>query len=111
MGSAVAGALVHDVVEFGRPALEGSVFIAVVLTVLVTEWRRRPAQRRVLASTLIGLSVIILVVGAGLAVVPLPIWPFEPEQTASHYVAHVIWGVMTLPVLALGARLRHSPGV
>lgn len=40
-----------------------------------------------------------LVVGAVLSVLPLPIWPFTPDQSPGHYGSHVLYAVTQLPAL------------
>jgi hypothetical protein len=49
-----------------------------------------------------------LLVGAILTVLPLPILPFIPEQTAGHYLAHFIYLVTQVPAVVLLWRLRPA---
>lgn len=47
----------------------------------------------------------LLNLAGGLAtVLPLPVWPFRPEQSVRHYAFHVLYGLSQLPVLALVRR-------
>jgi len=59
-------------------------------------------------AALAGWTILNLVVGGVLTVLPLPILPFVPEQTVAHYVAHLIYSVAQLPLLAVVARPRTS---
>lgn len=43
--------------------------------------------------------VLNLVVGAVLSVLPLPIWPFTPDQSLGHYGSHLLYAVSQLPAL------------
>lgn len=107
VGSAIAlsvfGAAVHTVREFGVAALlaPSSGFLPVVLVqalLFLLWWRSR---RR---GTLVALALsaaLQLVGGAFLSVLPLPILPFEPEQTVAHYLSHVVFGVCQVPLALL----------
>jgi len=35
-------------------------------------------------------------------VLPLPILPFEPEQSATHYLAHLVYALGQVPLLVVG---------
>ena len=58
-------------------------------------------------AALAGWTLLNLGVGGVLTVLPLPILPFVPEQTVAHYVAHLIYSVAQLPLLAVVARPGH----
>lgn len=46
--------------------------------------------------------------GGVLSVLPLPIWPFVPDQTLSHYVVHGVYFLAQVPLLLLAFTLmRH----
>lgn len=49
-----------------------------------------------------------LLVGGILTAMPLPIWPFAPEQTPEHYTAHVIYAASEVPLIWLLARSRQA---
>jgi hypothetical protein len=42
-----------------------------------------------------------LIGGAILSVLPLGFLPFAPEQSPSHYLSHLIYGVTQLPLIWL----------
>src|SRR5262245_47704997 len=56
--------------------------------------RRAPA-RMLLAWGLLNL------VGGFATVLPLPVWPFRPEQSPRHYAFHLLYALMQFPLLLL----------
>lgn len=56
------------------------------------------------AAGIVGWAALNLIGGGLLSVLPLPILPFEPEQSLTHYVAHLVYSVGQLPLLTLGVR-------
>ncbi len=103
--AAVAGTAVHDQVEFGRPSAQNTLPFAAITAALVVGWHAAPAARRAVGRAL-GLVGLVLLVGGALAsVLPLPIWPFTPEQTAGHYAVHAVWAIGLLPLLVA----HHDP--
>lgn len=56
----------------------------------------------------LGWAGINLIGGAILSVIPLPIWPFAPEQSLGHYLSHVIDGLAQLPLI--GALISEPLG-
>lgn len=78
--------------------------------VLIVWWWIRPGRTLILVT---GVWVLLsLVVGAFLTVLPLSVLPFEPEQSVSHYQAHLIYAVTQVPPLVvlawMGGRVRDS---
>ena len=64
---------------------------------------------RLLAYVLLGWALLHLVAGGILSVLPLPFLPFYPEQSLTHYLAHAIYSLAQLPLIALMiSQLRHS---
>jgi hypothetical protein len=45
-----------------------------------------------------------------LSVLPLPLWPFYPEQTTGHYISHLIYGAAQLPLIWVLWRELSDPG-
>ncbi|HEY3060341.1 MAG TPA: hypothetical protein VGL99_15380 [Chloroflexota bacterium] len=77
---------------------DGSLPFLVVVAVLIA-WRHRP----------IGLAIgfgIVHLVGAIATVLPLPLLPFSPEQTLTHYLAHAIYAMAQVPLFV--ATRRHA---
>lgn len=68
----------------------------------------RPDSRTVAAAAL-GWGVLNLVIGGIVSVLPLSILPFVPEQTVTHYGAHVVYAVGQIPLVVLGYRALRAP--
>ncbi len=65
---------------------------------------------KVVAAAALGWGVLNLVIGGIVTVLPLSILPFAPEQSVTHYAAHVVYAVGQIPLVVLGYRaLRASP--
>jgi hypothetical protein len=88
---AIGGTMLHDVVEFGRPVIENSGVVAVVLVAGAWAWSSLPKHRRIVRGSLLALAWLFFLGGAVASVLPLPIWPFEPDQNAGHYLVHALW--------------------
>jgi hypothetical protein len=109
LGAAVAlailGSLAHNVIEFGlAPVLtsrNGELPMVLLWLAGFAVWSRIPQARLPAAWFLLVLALLNLIGGAIITVIPFGFLPFEPEQTLTHYLSHVIYGVAQLPVLAL----------
>jgi len=102
---AILGSLAHNAIEFGFGSVLRSQNGELPITFLwiagfLLWWRVRQA-RLPAAWFLIALALLNLIGGAIITVVPLGFLPFEPEQSFTHYVAHVIYGVAQIPALVL----------
>ena len=95
--------LVHNLEEFGPWILIGpETWVPAAITVLLgVAMFRRPGIGVFIAA--MGWAAIVIVFG-GASVLPLPIWPFTPEQTVSHYTAHVVYALAQLPLGWVGWR-------
>ena len=106
---ATAGLLLHNVYEFPLSILIsietlGPLAVTVVLLAIVCV---RPERFALIVLTVwIGMHMIL----GGASVLPLPGLPFEPEQTVTHYVVHVLYAILQLPMFLLGWRLLRRPG-
>jgi hypothetical protein len=101
------GFVVHNVTELGVQTLRApdTVVPTAVYLALAMVWLS-PA-RPVGTWLLIGWGWLNLVGGGLLSVLPLPFLPYEPEQSASHYAMHVVYGLAQVPmVVALTRQLR-----
>ena len=97
------GAYIHTTLELQLPVWspENS-FPLMVGAVLFLGWWRQPSRRRMWAwLLLIWTAGAHLLVGALLSVIPLPLWPFYPEQSTGHYFSHLIYGVAQLPLIGM----------
>ena len=112
------GEYLHN--RLGLPRLaplspENSLPALAAAALLVSWWLlpRRPgrpaAPDRLWAALLLVWGLLHLLGGAVLSVLPLPVWSFQPAQTASHYAAHALYGAAQLPLICLAvARLAHG---
>ena len=103
VGASIGGVLVHNIEEFGPSILFGpETWVPVAITVLLGVALLKHASTGVSVATM-GWAVVVIVFG-GASVLPLPIWPFTPEQTLSHYTAHAVYALAQLPLLWVGWR-------
>lgn len=98
-----SGHVVHNFAEFPLAILWGweTLFPLGVTVLLGAGWYVRPGRGIFVALT--GWAAIVLVVG-GSSVLPLGFLPFVPEQSASHYAAHVVYALTQLPLFWVGYR-------
>lgn len=113
LGSAIgaAGMMAHNVLEFGPGFLASAetlipVGIFGLLALLV--WAKPVSS--VVRAALVGWSLLNLVGGGILSVLPMGLFPFEPEQSLGHYGAHVIYAVAQIPLLVVAAQAMRSRG-
>lgn len=105
------GLVVHNVADLPGQTLGSpeSLYPGLGLAVLLALHRLGP--RRVAASVLLGWAVVSLVVGGVLSVLPLGVFPFEPEQTLRHYTFHALYAGAQLPLLLTAGRaIRRGAG-
>lgn len=115
------GHIVHNVQEFGVGILAAwETLLPVTITVaLIGAVRRQIATGGLLAIG--GWGLVVLIAGGG-SVLPLPVLPFEPEQSTAHQLTHVAYALLQVPLLAAtmmalaeqrgsrGRRLRPTAG-
>jgi hypothetical protein len=95
------GMVIHNRAEFPgmsfiRPEYVFPTLVSIGLYLL---WYLRREEERIWSWCLLGWATIHLVIGAWLSVMPLPIWPFVPEQSVGHYLSHVIYGALQIPLM------------
>lgn len=92
---------VHNLYELpiSLIALENIGPLAVTLLLVMAHFAW-PASRVPLVA-LLGWAVLNLIGGGIISVLPLPFLPFEPEQSLSHYLAHVVYGLGQVPLLVV----------
>jgi|FLYL01.1.fsa_nt_gi hypothetical protein len=81
---ALAGTFLHDLVEFGRPSPQNGLPATIVFAAVFLSWWQWPNMRHVFEAVLLTFALAMLIGGALASVLPLPVWPFEPEQALSH---------------------------
>ena len=88
--------------------VENSGPLVVDVLLLVAYWRR-PASRAV-PLVILGWAALNLVIGGVVSVLPLAVLPFVPEQSLSHYAAHVLYAAGQVPLILVAvAALRRRP--
>ena len=104
-----ASMLAHNLYELPLSPIDlensGPVAFAAILGVAYALW---PDSRFVAAAAL-GWGVLNLVIGAIVTALPLPILPFAPEQSPSHYASHLVYALGQMPLLVVSSRaLRRT---
>lgn len=78
--------------------------------VLGVAYAYRPDSKAVAAAAL-GWGVLNLVIGGIVSVLPLPILPFVPEQSITHYGAHLVYTLGQVPLVMFAYRALRGPTV
>jgi hypothetical protein len=106
---AYLGALAHNVISLpGLPPLSvENIGPLIVYAALITSYWVWP-RSRVVAALLVSWTVVNVLIGGVVTVLPLPFLPFAPEQTLSHYVAHVIYIAAGLPLTIASMRIFRA---
>jgi hypothetical protein len=103
--------LAHNLYELpiGPLAAEntGPIAVAAAIGIAYAIW---PGSR-VVAGVAFGWGLLNLVIGGIVTVLPLSILPFVPEQSLSHYAAHVVYAVGQVPLVVLAYRALARPFV
>lgn len=101
---AASGLVAHNLLSLRLPpyALETIGPLAIYAALLA--WLRLSRGAAAPRGALFAWAGLNLVGGGVLSVLPLPFLPFEPEQTATHYLAHAVYALTQLPLLAALAR-------
>ncbi|MCQ2000373.1 hypothetical protein [Arthrobacter zhaoxinii] len=92
------GLLVHNLADLpGQTLLSPESFLPLVLLLaLLVLWF---TPRRLWAAWGMLVWGVLNLIGAVFSVLPLPVLPFDPEQSARHYAFHALYGVTQLPLL------------
>ncbi|MEX1005153.1 MAG: hypothetical protein WD156_07280 [Acidimicrobiia bacterium] len=96
---AAVGAWFHNVTE-GMGTASPETASAVLPTIALMGWWWFDRSRTLWWATLVWIGINLLV-GAILSIVPLPVWPFVPDQSLGHHLAHFAYGVTQLPAIYL----------
>ncbi len=97
------GLLVHNVADL-PDQVPWSPESAVPALVLIAFIIVRRFRRRLGSVLLIVWAALHLVGGAVLSVLPVQLWPFDPEQSVRHYAFHILYGLTQLPLLLVALR-------
>jgi hypothetical protein len=100
--------LAHNLYELPLSPLDpqnaGPIALAAILGVAYAMW---PDSKAVAAAAL-GWGVLNLVIGGVVTVLPLSILPFVPEQSITHYAAHVVYSVGQVPLVVVSYRALRA---
>ena len=103
--------LAHNLYELPLSPIDlensGPILVAAVLGVA---YAFRPDSKAVAAAAL-AWGVLNLVIGGIVSVLPLSILPFVPEQSITHYGAHVVYTLGQVPLVMLAYRAVRGPTV
>lgn len=102
------GLLAHNQLSLRLAPLSAENLGPLLVYAALAAWYVRSRGGGTARAALAGWTLLNLGVGGVLTVLPLPILPFVPEQTVAHYVAHVVYSVAQLPLLAILVRPRSS---
>jgi len=106
-----ASMLAHNLYELPLSPVDlenaGPIAFAVFLGVM---YAVRPGSKVVAAATLVW-GVLNLVIGGIVSVLPLSILPFVPEQSVTHYAAHVVYTLGQVPLVLLSYRAVRGTSV
>ncbi len=96
------GEFVHNYFELPQLTLfspENSL-VLLVGVLLFLLWWRAPAHT-ISTILLFGWGLLHLLGGGILSVIPFSFWPYSPEQSLQHYLAHLVYALAQLPLLVL----------
>ena len=104
-----ASMLAHNLYELPLSPIDlensGPIAFAAILGVA---YALRP-ESKVVAAAALGWGVLNLVIGGIVTVLPLSILPFAPEQSVTHYAAHVVYALGQVPLVVVGCRALRVP--
>ena len=100
------GMTIHNQVELPSLTWYRAEYVlpTLVSLLLFAGWWRQPNNRRIWAWAILAWSALHFIVGGFLSVLPLPIWPFSPEQNLRHYLAHLIYLLLQIPIILFASR-------
>jgi hypothetical protein len=106
-----ASMLAHNLYELPLSPIDlensGPILLAVILGLA---YAASPDSKAVAAAAL-GWGVLNLVLGGIVTVLPLPFLPFVPEQSLTHYGAHLVYTLGQVPLVVLTYRALRAPVV
>jgi hypothetical protein len=102
------GFVVHNFADLpGQTFLSPeTLFPTLVFAVLLFLWFT-PARRGAAWATLVW-AVLHLVGGAVISVLPLPILPFDPDQSVRHYLFHLLYAAPQIPLVLFAWRASRA---
>ncbi len=95
------GMYIHNVADLPHLTLlspENAIPALVWVSLYVVWWS---TPRRSWPAALLLTWGLVNLLGGFATVLPLPVWPFKPEQSLHHYLFHVLYALAQLPLLAV----------
>lgn len=103
------GLVIHNLAELtGQARLGPATLLPAVAYLLLAAGWLSPG-RRVAAWLLLGWGWLHAIGGGLLSVLPLPLWPYQPEQSLRHYAVHALYALLQVPLLITATRYLHHP--
>ena len=100
--------LAHNLYELPLSPIDppnaGPIVFAALLGGAYAMW----PDSKVVAAAALGWGVLNLVIGGIVTVVPLSVLPFVPEQSVTHYAAHLVYAVGQVPLVVLAYRALRA---
>jgi hypothetical protein len=99
---AAGGMLAHNVLELG-PAflLDPQTLIPLAIFAALAILAARGSAGRATWLTLFAWSALNLVAGGILSVLPIGLFPFQPEQSLQHYAVHALYALASVPLVVV----------
>jgi hypothetical protein len=95
-----AGFLVHNLADVpGQTPLSPESLLPTLVTVTLLALWLLPATRTAASWALLAWSALHLIGGGILSVLPVGLFPFEPEQSWRHYGFHLVYTVTQVPLV------------
>ena len=108
---AAGGMLTHNVLELG-PAfvVDPQTLIPLAIFAALGILAARETAGRATWLALLAWSALNFVAGGILSVLPIGLFPFQPEQSLGHYGAHALYALAGLPLVVVAwTGVRASP--
>jgi hypothetical protein len=96
------GLVIHNRADLPKlPWLSPEISIPLLISLLLfLGWWLLPLKRQISVVFLVW-ALLNLIGGGILSVLPLPFWPFHPEQTVFHYLMHVQYTLTQIPLVVI----------
>jgi hypothetical protein len=94
-----AGFFIHNIADLpGQTIVSAeSLFPTLIWIAALTLWL--VPRTRAAGAWMLSVWAAVNLVGGALSVLPLPVLPFTPEQTATHYAYHALYAATQIPLL------------
>jgi hypothetical protein len=101
------GLAIHNLAELPGQARLGPATLGPTAAYLLLAAGWLSPGRRVAAWLLLGWGWLHAIGGGLLSVLPLPLWPYQPQQSLRHYAVHALYAVLQMPLLVIVTRYLH----